>query len=177
MIDHPHACFSTNAAPSSASTAAQDQEQEQEREQRQVRHEKRGYTTAAMLDDQRQQHQQHQQRQQEDDGRHHDHNNDDRAFLVRGSARSTSQDDEGVDTVDRTAAPAAGAVAQSFSSHTVVKHPPAPGWEFPPVPAGCEAQFAVIRLGNTQHKVLYYAVFIMISLSAFVRGGGGDLWV
>ncbi|CAM9564913.1 unnamed protein product [Ectocarpus sp. 12 AP-2014] len=41
----------------------------------------------------------------------------------------------------------------STSSHTVVKHPPAPGWEFPPVPAGCEPTFAVIRLGNTQHKV------------------------
>ncbi|CAM9267819.1 unnamed protein product [Ectocarpus sp. 12 AP-2014] len=41
----------------------------------------------------------------------------------------------------------------STSCHTIVKHPPAPGWEFPPVPAGCEPAFAVIRLGNTQHKV------------------------
>lgn len=41
----------------------------------------------------------------------------------------------------------------STSCHTVVKHPPAPRWEFPPVPAGCEPTFAVIRLGNTQHKV------------------------
>ncbi|CAB1100006.1 unnamed protein product [Ectocarpus sp. CCAP 1310/34] len=41
----------------------------------------------------------------------------------------------------------------STSCHTVVKHPPASGWEFPPVPAGCEPTFAVIRLGNTQHKV------------------------
>ncbi|CAM9581622.1 unnamed protein product [Ectocarpus fasciculatus] len=41
----------------------------------------------------------------------------------------------------------------STSCHTVVKHPPAPGWEFPPVPTGCEPTFAVIRLGNTQHKV------------------------
>lgn len=39
------------------------------------------------------------------------------------------------------------------TSYTVVKHPPAPGWEFPPVPADCEPKFAVIRLGNTQHKV------------------------
>lgn len=39
------------------------------------------------------------------------------------------------------------------SAYTVVKHPPIPGWEYPPVPAGCEPSFAVIRLGNTQHKV------------------------
>ncbi|CAM9146256.1 unnamed protein product [Scytosiphon promiscuus] len=39
------------------------------------------------------------------------------------------------------------------ASYTVVKHPPTPGWEFPPVPAGCAPTFAVIRLGNTQHKV------------------------
>ncbi|CAN0032050.1 unnamed protein product [Discosporangium mesarthrocarpum] len=39
------------------------------------------------------------------------------------------------------------------SPQTTVRHPPAPGWNFPPVPAGCEAKFAVIRLGNTQYKV------------------------
>lgn len=45
------------------------------------------------------------------------------------------------------------ASAAATSRHTVVRHPPAPGWNYPPVPEGCEAKFAVIRLGNTQHKV------------------------
>ncbi len=43
--------------------------------------------------------------------------------------------------------------SSASSGYTVVKHPPTPGWEFPPAPAGCEPKFAVIRLGNTQHKV------------------------
>lgn len=50
--------------------------------------------------------------------------------------------------------------SSSVSSYTVVKHPSTPGWEFPPVPAGCEPSFAVIRLGNTQHKVCLYCVYL-----------------
>lgn len=38
--------------------------------------------------------------------------------------------------------------------HTVVRHPPAEGYEFPTVPPGCEAKFAIICLGNTQYKVM-----------------------
>lgn len=42
--------------------------------------------------------------------------------------------------------------SQSFSQ-TIVRHPPAPGWEYPPVPPRCEPKFAVIKLSGTQHKV------------------------
>lgn len=48
---------------------------------------------------------------------------------------------------------AEGAAEASPLKHTVVRHPPTPGWEYPAVPDGCEAKFAVIRLGNTQYKV------------------------
>lgn len=51
------------------------------------------------------------------------------------------------------AATASVGAAASQPSHTVVEHPPAPGWEYPPVPNGCEPKFAIIRLGNTQYKV------------------------
>lgn len=47
----------------------------------------------------------------------------------------------------------AGAKKESVAAHTVVRHPPAPGWKYPPIPGGLEAKFAVFQLGNTQFKV------------------------
>lgn len=38
------------------------------------------------------------------------------------------------------------------SAQTLVRHQPAPGWVYPPVPDGCSPKFAVIKLGNTQYK-------------------------
>ncbi|CAM9259342.1 unnamed protein product [Ascophyllum nodosum] len=62
--------------------------------------------------------------------------------------------DKGIDASNTVAAPSAQAeMTMAQPPHTVVEHPPAPGWEHPPVPDGCEPKFAIIRLGNTQHKV------------------------
>ena len=65
--------------------------------------------------------------------------------------------DKGIDASNTVAAPSAQAeMTMAQPPHTVVEHPPAPGWEHPPVPDGCEPKFAIIRLGNTQHKVLFF---------------------
>lgn len=71
--------------------------------------------------------------------------------------------------------PAASSAAPSATGYTVVKHPPAPGWEFPPVPVGCESTFAIIRLGNTQHKVCRYLTVCYAGGKPLVAGGAAAM--
>lgn len=76
---------------------------------------------------------------------------------VASESPSSDEEEEGREALSSSdkveGSSAASSASPSASGYTVVKHPPTPGWEFPPVPAGCEPTFAVIRLGNTQHKV------------------------
>lgn len=75
------------------------------------------------------------------------------AVLSESSSTEDAQAEARSSSSDALEGSSASSSSPSASAYTAVKHPPTPGWEFPPVPAGCEPSFAVIRLGNTQHKV------------------------
>lgn len=66
-------------------------------------------------------------------------------------------------------------------AHTIVTHPPAPGWKYPRIPGGLAAKFAVFKLGSTQHKVRYtvcryvfWYVWVLLKRVTFRYGQSGQ---